>query len=111
MLKNAENILITGASSGIGRALAIYYAQNGAKNLFICGRNFERLSAVQNECTQYGAAVYPCILDVNDRQAVKEWIFNCEQVAPLNLVIANAGVATLQETAENIYNTVEWFGY
>ena len=107
MLKNAENILITGASSGIGRALAIYYAQNGAKNLFICGRNFERLSAVQNECTKYGASVYPCILDVTDRQAVKEWIFNCEQVAPLNLVIANAGVATLQETPENIYNTFE----
>lgn len=31
MIKNAENILITGASSGIGRALAVYYARNGAK--------------------------------------------------------------------------------
>ena len=32
------NILITGASSGIGEALAIHYARTTAKNLFICGR-------------------------------------------------------------------------
>ena len=105
MIKNAENILITGASSGIGRALAVYYARNGAKNLFICGRNFERLSEVQNECLQYGTAVYPSVMDVTNRTAVKNWIAMCNQTAPLHLVIANAGVATLQETDENIYNT------
>ena len=38
MIRN-KNVLITGASSGIGEALAVYYAQNGAANLFICGRN------------------------------------------------------------------------
>ena len=105
MIKNAENILITGASSGIGRALAVYYARNGAKNLFICGRNFERLTEVQNECLQYGASIYPCVIDVTNRSAVKNWISMCNQTAPLHLVIANAGVATLQETDENIYNT------
>ena len=59
MIKN-KNVLITGATSGIGEALALYYAKNGAKNLFICGRNFERLTEVQNECLQYGASIYPC---------------------------------------------------
>ena len=46
MQKNIENVLITGASSGIGEALALIYAQNGAKNLFLSGfyrrRNTEK---------------------------------------------------------------------
>lgn len=104
MIKNA-NILITGASSGIGRALAVYYASHGAKSLFICGRDFDRLTEVQNQCLQYGAAIYPCIIDVTDKDAVRNWIESCNDAAPLNLIIANAGVATLEETPENIYNT------
>ncbi len=105
MIKNAENILITGASSGIGQALAIYYAKNGAKNLFICGRNSERLAETQTICTQSGAKVYSKIIDVKDKENLATWLNECEKIAPLHLVIANAGVATLSETSENIYNT------
>ena len=46
MANNIENILITGASSGIGEALAEYYAVNGAKNLFLSGRNEQRLKEI-----------------------------------------------------------------
>jgi short-subunit dehydrogenase len=41
-----KNIAITGATSGIGEALALYYAKNTAKNLFICGRDPSRLQIV-----------------------------------------------------------------
>ena len=41
-----KNVLITGASSGIGEAMALYYAASGSENLFICGRNKERLNEV-----------------------------------------------------------------
>ena len=46
-----KNILITGASSGIGEALALYYAQQQeTENLYICGRNQQRLSKVKKAC-------------------------------------------------------------
>lgn len=44
-------------------------------------------------------------MDVTDRQNTAAWIKKCEEIAPLNIVYANAGVATLEETPENIYNT------
>ena len=81
----SENILITGASSGIGEALAIFYASNGAKTLFLCGRNEERLSIV----------------------ADKEWVQACDKKAPLHLVFANAGVSTGVETCAHIYQTFD----
>ena len=52
-----KNILLTGASSGIGEALAIYYAkQPQTENLFICGRNEQRLNEVKKKCEKIGHA-------------------------------------------------------
>ena len=104
MAKN-KNILITGASSGIGEALAVHYARNGADNLFICGRNAERLQKVAEECRKFGTSVFAETIDVTNRPAVKNWIEKSNQTAKLNLVIANAGTGTINETAEAVYNT------
>ncbi|MBO5442626.1 MAG: SDR family NAD(P)-dependent oxidoreductase [Alphaproteobacteria bacterium] len=107
MQKRNQNILITGATSGIGEALALHYAATTAKTLFICGRNEDRLLIVQKKCEKLGTLVFAKILDVKDKEAVSNWLEECEQNAPLNLVIANAGVATLEETPENIRNTFD----
>jgi len=105
MQKKFTNILITGASSGIGEALALYYAEHGAENLFLSGRNAERLNNVAERCHKLGAKVYPQIMNVTDKSAMQKWIKQCDAAAHLDLVMANAGVSTGEETAENIYNT------
>ncbi len=91
-MKNPRNILITGASSGIGEALALDYAENGI-TLFLCGRHGERLDAVAEACRLRGATVFPHILDVTDTQACEEWIRSADHEHPLDLVVANAGVS------------------
>jgi NADP-dependent 3-hydroxy acid dehydrogenase YdfG len=104
-MNTIKNILITGASSGIGEALALHYAKNGAKTLFLCGRNKERLDNVAEACRKVGADVHAKVLDVTDKEKVATWIKSCNKKARLNLVFANAGVSTGEETPENIYNT------
>ncbi len=107
MCKNFHNILITGASSGIGAALALYYAKNGAENLFLCGRNKERLKEIEAKCQTYGTNVKAEILDVCDKEKTEKWIKKCNAKTPLDLVFANAGISTGVESAQNIYNTFE----
>ena len=91
-MKNPKSILITGASSGIGRALALEYSAPGI-TLFLSGRNLERLQETVNTCQEKGAEVHPKALDVTDREAMKAWIGDCDSHAHLDLVIANAGIS------------------
>ena len=58
-------IFITGASSGIGEALALDYAQPGVA-LALSGRDGERLKAVADACRARGAAVDEARIDVTD---------------------------------------------
>ena len=102
-----KNILITGASSGIGAALAVHYANIGAATLFLAGRNKERLENVAEKCRYRGAHVETKVLDVADAACLEAWIKEAEAKAPLNLVFANAGVSTGTETKDNIYRTFE----
>lgn len=99
------NILITGASSGIGEALAQYYVEHGATNLFISGRNAERLQKVAEYCRQKGVKVFEKQIDVGNRTEMAQWIEDCNKQAPLNIVFANAGVSTGVESTDNAYET------
>lgn len=100
-----NHVLITGASSGIGEALAIYYAKHGTKLLSICGRNEERLNKTAEECRKFGVEVDARIVDVRMKEDVEAWINEANEKMPLNLVFANAGVATLEETTDNVRRT------
>ncbi len=86
------HILMTGASSGIGESLAIGYARPGV-TLSLSGRDGARLAAVAERCRARGAAVDTIILDVTDADRMARWIAARDACAPLDLVIANAGVS------------------
>lgn len=83
-----QAVLITGASSGIGRALALLLARPGAK-LHLSGRDAARLGDIASQCRTRGAIVHTRILDVRDALAMADWIAGA---GPLHLVVANAGV-------------------
>lgn len=86
-----RRIIITGASSGIGKALALRYAREGAF-LGLLGRHRERLDAVANGCRALGANVATGVLDVRSRDDLKRWLVDFDGAAPVDLVIASAGV-------------------
>ena len=98
------NVLITGASSGIGEALALACADRGDR-LFLCGRDAARLDAVAAACRARGATVDARVLDVTDEAATRDWIRACDAAAPLDRVFSNAGVATGPEIEPNVRRT------
>ncbi|QNP51229.1 SDR family oxidoreductase [Hymenobacter qilianensis] len=64
-------VVITGASSGIGRAAALTFARHGAR-LVLAARRAEVLTEVAAECQRLGAAALPVPTDVTDAQAVAQ---------------------------------------
>ncbi len=91
-MRAPRSILITGASSGIGAALALEYAAPGI-TLSLCGRDSERLEQTATACRAAGAAVDTQLIDVTDRGAVRGWIERRDGESPLDLAIANAGIS------------------
>ena len=88
-----KHILITGASSGIGRALALRYAEGGAR-LTLLGRDAVRLDAVAQECRAKGGMAATALVDVQNRAGMTDAIEAAFARAPIDILIANAGVAT-----------------
>jgi short-subunit dehydrogenase len=90
-MKDPRSILITGASSGIGAALAKQYAAAGV-SLALTGRDAVRLSAVADACRSAGAQVQSATLEIDNADEVAGWIASVDVREPLDLVIANAGI-------------------
>jgi short-subunit dehydrogenase len=87
-----HGILITGASSGLGAALALAYAAKDV-HLFLSGRDLRRLEEVAAACRTKGALTATALIDVTDATRMADWIAAADRTAPLDLVIANAGVS------------------
>jgi NADP-dependent 3-hydroxy acid dehydrogenase YdfG len=92
VMRNPKHIVITGASSGLGEALALRYAAPGIV-LGLTGRDEMRLHAVAQACTVRGAAVKKTLINVTDRAAMSAWLHEFDDAHPVDLLIANAGIS------------------
>lgn len=90
-MRDPRSIVITGASSGIGEALARAYAAPGIA-LALTGRDSVRLSSVAAACRDAGATVTASTVDVTDREGMAAWLAEVDAAAPVDLLIANAGI-------------------
>ena len=86
-----KTILITGASSGIGAALARAYAAPGA-TLLLWGRDAARLDSVADSCRASGASVTTDVLDIRNSDALTARILLRDGETPIDLAIFNAGL-------------------
>jgi short-subunit dehydrogenase len=85
------HVVITGASSGLGAALARAYARPGVL-LTLSGRHEGRLANVMADCTATGAAVAITVCDVTDADGMAAWLIRADQAQPIDILFANAGV-------------------
>jgi short-subunit dehydrogenase len=92
MMRDFRSILLTGASSGLGAALARRYAAPGVR-LALIGRNEARLAEIEADCVARGATVERASIDVTEREALAAWILAADEAMSFDLVIANAGVS------------------
>lgn len=91
-MRNPQHVVITGATSGIGAALARSYAASG-RRLTLSGRNAGRLAEVTALCRKSGATVRDLVLDVTDREAARAHLLQIDDEDPVDLLIANAGIS------------------
>lgn len=88
----SKTALITGATSGIGKATAELLAKNNYK-IILCGRRKDRLEALQNELSEY-TEIHILPFDVSDKKAVTESIASLPPTfSNIDILINNAGNA------------------
>lgn len=88
-----HSVAITGASGGIGAALAEAYAGPGVV-LALAGRDGGRLERVAERCRALGAVVHVSQFDLTDPSHARAWVLSSYRRCPLDLLIANAGVSS-----------------
>jgi len=95
----SKTALITGATSGIGKATAELFAENGI-NLILCGRRQERLNQLQTEL-ESKTKVLTLNFDIRDRKAVSEAIGSLsDDFSDIDILINNAGNAHGMDTID-----------
>ena len=100
--------VITGAGSGIGRALALRLARHGC-HLALCDVNERSLAATVESARRTGVRVTGEQVDVADREAVYRWADRvAEEHGRVNLVFNNAGVALGSTIEDGTYDDFEW---
>ncbi|MGH2342302.1 SDR family NAD(P)-dependent oxidoreductase [Segnochrobactraceae bacterium EtOH-i3] len=91
-MRDPRSLVITGASSGIGAALAELYAAP-RRTLLLVGRDADRLEAVAEKVRAEGGVAEIALVDTTDRPALVAALTEFDDRHPVDILIANAGVA------------------
>ncbi|MFN6946076.1 MAG: 3-oxoacyl-[acyl-carrier-protein] reductase [Cytophagaceae bacterium] len=109
-LLKGKNVLVTGASKGIGRAIAIKYAQEGANVAFTYLSSVEKGQALEKELQAFGVKVKGYRSDAADFTAAEELVNNVvADFGTLDVLVNNAGVTRdglLMRMSEEQWDTV-----
>jgi len=102
-----KNVLVTGASGGLGKHIATLFAKQGA-NVIICARRSSQLQELKAKLEQdFGIRVHSFTLDINNRTDFKKMISSLEDEGiQIDVLINNAGVSDTKRFLE--YEDADW---
>ncbi|MBE9538676.1 MAG: SDR family oxidoreductase, partial [Proteobacteria bacterium] len=100
--------VITGAGSGIGRALAQQLNREGCR-LLLCDISEEGMAATVQSLERPDIAVSCRAVDVSDKRAMQDWAKEIARDYPhVDIMVNNAGVGTGAPVEETRYEDIEW---
>lgn len=86
-------LIITGGGQGIGRAIALRFAEEGAA-VTVAGRTKENLEQVANDIRERGGRAITSITDVSDEQMVKQMVAaTLDEFGAIDILVNNSGIA------------------
>ncbi len=106
MVNNKNTVWITGASSGIGKALSLEFARN---NIFVIGtaRRLELLNEIKKELAENGNNFEPHQLDVTDYAAIDQFHKNILSNYQIDCLINNAGKTSFKKAIDDSIADIE----
>lgn len=89
-----KTVVVTGASRGIGRAVSIYYAQNGFNVCICCRKNSEMLEKVRQEILNYGVECIAYTGDIGNFQKCETFFkLITQSYSKIDILVNNAGIS------------------
>ena len=107
MLISTKTVIISGASRGIGRAIAIDLAREGANISFNFLKNYKDAENLEKEIKNFGVKVKSFQVDIRDYDAVKSWVDNTKELfGGIDIVVNNVGV--IKDKALALMEPEDW---
>ncbi len=96
-----KNLVITGGTRGIGRAIAEAFSNEGA-NIALCARNTDQVEETVKQLSNKGINAYGDSVDISDHDILRQWVKDAaEQLGGIDIVIANPSAFGAGATKED----------
>jgi short-subunit dehydrogenase len=106
LLESPATVLITGATGGLGGALARHYARPG-RSLVLHGRDEGQIAVLAKACREQGAQTSPLPCDLRDAEGFKGRLEALASATPIDLAIVNAGVSSADTGGGEAWEDIE----